>query len=120
MIYGTIRVKKVGDEIMGSIAIILPFVCIIMIILIFVLMFNPKLRGKLMSNQIKATKYMVNESKEDIQDITTNIADATKDGVEITTRAIKNGITQNLMFCKHCGYEIDSDSKFCKKCGKEQ
>lgn len=24
------------------------------------------------------------------------------------------------MYCKHCGAQIDSDSKFCKVCGKEQ
>lgn len=24
------------------------------------------------------------------------------------------------MYCKHCGVQIDSDSKFCKSCGKEQ
>ena len=22
------------------------------------------------------------------------------------------------MYCKHCGKEIDNDSKFCKECGK--
>ncbi len=25
----------------------------------------------------------------------------------------------NKMYCKHCGIQIDSDSKFCKACGKE-
>ena len=38
-----------------------------------------------------------------------------------TVRAVKRGITQKeSMFCKHCGTQIDIDSKFCKKCGKEQ
>ena len=26
----------------------------------------------------------------------------------------------NNGYCKHCGTSIDSDSTFCKKCGKEQ
>ena len=25
--------------------------------------------------------------------------------------------TSNTVFCKHCGTQIDSDSKFCKSCG---
>ena len=75
-----------------------------------------------MSRQIKATKYMVDESKEDLQDISTNMADATKDGIETTVRAIKKGIVDDEkdIYCKHCGNKIDSDSKFCKNCGKEQ
>lgn len=27
---------------------------------------------------------------------------------------------ENQIYCKHCGSQIDEDSKFCKKCGKEQ
>ena len=26
----------------------------------------------------------------------------------------------DYVFCKHCGSKIDADSKFCKKCGREQ
>lgn len=81
---------------------------------------SPKLRGKMMSNQIKANKYAVEESKEDIESISTNMADATKDGVEITARAVKEGFKEESIFCKHCGAKIDVDSKFCKHCGKEQ
>ena len=82
---------------------------------------SPKFRGKMMSRQIKATKYMMDESKEDLQDISTNMAAATKDGIETTVRAIKKGITEDEdIHCKHCGSKIDNDSKFCKNCGKEQ
>lgn len=85
------------------------------------MMFSPKIRGKMMSNQIKATRYMMDESKDDIHNISTNMADATKDGVQITTRAIKKGLTSDEgIYCKHCGSLIDNDSKFCKSCGKEQ
>lgn len=99
---------------------IVPIMIMLIFIFTFALIFSPKLRGKIMSNQIKATKYMVDESKNDIKDITTNMANATKESVTITTRAIKKGLTQDTMYCKHCGSEIDIDSKFCKKCGKEQ
>ena len=91
-----------------------------MFVLIFTLMFNPKLRGKFMSRQIKATKYMMDESKDYLKDIATDMATATKDGVRITSHAVKEGFTDNSIFCKHCGTMIDDDSKFCKKCGKEQ
>ena len=99
-------------------------------ILVFAMMFSPKLRGKMMSKQVKSMKYMMDESKDDIQSISTNMADATKDGIETTTRAIKKGFTEedsiyckyeeDSIYCKYCGAKIDKDSKFCKSCGKEQ
>lgn len=108
----------IGFQIITVIVFILTFGIIGFVI---ALMISPKLRGKWMSKQVKATKYMVDESKEDIHDITTNMADASKEGVETTVRAIKKGITEDEdIFCKHCGAKIDSDSKFCKSCGKEQ
>lgn len=82
---------------------------------------SPKFRGKMMSRQIKAAKYMMDDSKEDIENISTNMANSTKEGIEITTRAIKKGFTEEEgIYCKHCGSKIDNDSKFCKNCGKEQ
>lgn len=82
---------------------------------------SPKFRAKIMSRQIKATKYMMDESKEDLRSISNDMANATSGGVETTTRAIKRGITEEARtYCKHCGYQIDSDSRFCKHCGKEQ
>ena len=115
-------------------------------IFVFVMTLSPKLRGKMMSKQIKATKYMLDESKNDLTDmietggdifvnasknildehednlteIVTKGANITKEGIETTVRAIKDGITKDKCFCKHCKTSIDSDSKFCKKCGKEQ
>ena len=73
-----------------------------------------------MSREIKSMKYMMDESKDDFNSISTNMAYATKDGIKTTVRAIKEGLTEENIYCKHCGSEIDSDSKFCKKCGKEQ
>lgn len=101
--------------------IIAPIFIVVVFILVVAQIVSPKFRGKLMSRQIKATKYMMDESKDDIKNISTNMADATKDGIEITTRAIKNGLTKDeSIYCKHCGNLIDKDSKFCKNCGGEQ
>lgn len=100
---------------------IIPILVIAVFGFVIALMFSPKLRGKMMSTQVKATKYMMDESKEDLKSVTDGMAYATKDGIKTTTRAIKEGLMEdNNIYCKHCGSEIDSDSKFCKKCGKEQ
>ena len=107
-VYGIIMFSVIGVFI---------FVCFVFT---FVLIFSPKVRGKFMSMQVKSAKYMVDESKEDIESINTTMARASEDAVEITTRAVKKGLTQDeKVFCKHCGAKIDSDSKFCSKCGKE-
>ena len=100
--------------------IIIGVVAVAIFVFSFLMIFSPKIRGKMMSKHIKATKYMVDESKKDIESISTNLADATEEGVEITARAIKKGFSDdNQAFCKHCGAKIDKDSKFCSKCGKE-
>ena len=84
------------------------------------MIFSPKFKGKMLSKQVKATKYMMDESKGDIQSVSTDMAEATSDAVEISTRAIKKGFTsEESIFCKYCGQKIDKDSKFCNKCGKE-
>ena len=49
-----------------------------------------------------------------------NEAEAIKTTNRLELFRIKDGFNQNNVFCKHCGCEIDADSKFCKKCGKEQ
>lgn len=96
-------------------------IAFLLIILSFVFMFSSKARGKILSKQVESLKYMMDESKDDIENISTNMADATKDGVETTVRAIKKGITEDdEIYCKYCGSKIDKDSKYCKKCGKEQ
>lgn len=112
----------------------------------FVMILSPKLRGKFMSRQLRATKYMIDESKDDITDIATTASDVlikaqknildeneevlkdiatrnaniSKDSIEITARAIKDGLTKDTIFCKHCGKTIEEDSKYCKHCGQQQ
>ena len=115
-------------------------------IVVIASIFSPKFQGKMMGKQIKATKYMIDETKDDIEniaatmgnvginskkkiydenydnlrDIATKKANIHKEEVEITTKAIKDGLSDNKMYCKHCGDLIDSDSEFCKHCGKRQ
>ena len=102
-------------------AVIIPIVAVVMTTFIFILLFSPKARGKWMARQYKSMKYMVDESKDDIEHVNTTMADASKEGVKITARALKEGFTEDEgIHCKHCGEVIDNDSKFCKKCGKEQ
>ena len=106
---------------MFAMFIIVPIFIVLVFAFVLLLMFSPKLKGKLMSKQIKATRYMMDESKDDIESISSNMADATKDGIETTTRTIRKGLTENGgIYCKYCGSKIDKDSIFCKKCGKEQ
>lgn len=125
---------------------IVPILIGITFIMTIALMVSPKLRGKLMSRQIKATKHMMDYSKEDLKDILSTSADIginaekeildnneetmmenatikaniNKKGIEITANAIKEGLNGSKIYCKHCGKLIDEDSKFCKSCGKEQ
>ena len=91
-----------------------------MLVVVLLTIFSSKFRGKMMSKQVKATKYMMDESKNDIQSVSTDMAEATADATEIKVRAIKKGFTsEESIFCKYCGQKIAKDSKFCSKCGKE-
>lgn len=100
---------------------IIPIIGGLLFVLAIVLMFSSKARGWMLSKQVKSVKYMMDESKDDIHSISTDMADATKDGMETTARAIKKGFTaEDSMYCKYCGKQIDRDSVFCKHCGKEQ
>lgn len=126
--------------------IIVPIISILIFILTVVLIFSSKFRGKLMSKQIKAVKNMTDYSKDDIENIMTNLgnisvnaqnnivteneetlkniadkqANINKDSITTISKAIKDGFSKETIFCKHCGSVIDEDSTFCKYCGKEQ
>lgn len=95
----------------------------IMILVIFVItiitIISPKFRGKLMSRNIKAMRYAIDEAENDLKMINDKTANAESDAITTKTRAFKKGFNDEV-YCKHCGYLIDSDSTFCKKCGKKQ
>ena len=125
---------------------IIPILVVLTFIFTIALMVSPKLRGKWMRKQIEATKHMMEYSKDDLKDIlstsksvevnaekeildnneeimkdnVTRKANINKEGIEITAKAIKEGLTNNKVYCKYCGKLIDSDSKYCKVCGREQ
>ena len=82
------------------------------------MMFSPKARSKMMDKQIKASKYAIENNKENIKKISDDVAEATKGSVKTTARAIKDGF-KDTIHCKYCGAEIEADSKFCKVCGKK-
>lgn len=126
--------------------VIVPIFIACVFVFTIAMIISPKLRGKMMSRQIKATKYMLDESKNDLTDIATTSSDIfiqaqkeilnnneedlknmqtkkaniNKESIEITANALKNGFSFSKIYCKYCGTSIDNDSKFCKKCGKEQ
>ena len=125
---------------------IIPILVVLTFIFTIALMISPKLRGKWMSKQIEATKHMMEYSKDDLKNILstsksievnaekemldnneeimkdniTKKANINKEGIEITAKAIKEGLSNNKVYCKYCGKLIDSDSKYCKVCGREQ
>ena len=76
-------------------------------------------RPEIMKMRSKSIKYIQEENMEDLKSVATNTATIMEDAVSKTANAVKEGLVEN-MFCKHCGEAIDKDSKFCKKCGKEQ
>ena len=59
---------------------IVPIIIVVVFVFVFAMMFSPKLRGKMMSRQFKSMKYMMDESKNDIESISTDMAEATKNG----------------------------------------
>ena len=84
----------------------------------FVIMLNPNLQGKMLSSQVKSLKYMMDDSKDTLKNLTDDMTDITKDSVEATARAVKKGLTEeDGVACPHCGKNIDKDSKYCKYCG---
>lgn len=84
----------------------------------FVVMLNPNFQGKMLSKQVKSLKYMMEESKDTLKNLTDDMTDISKDSIEATARAVKKGLTEEEdITCPHCGKKIDKDSKYCKHCG---
>ena len=73
--------------------------------------------GKAVAN---AQKNILDENEEVLKETANKNADINKEAVKSMASAVKDGFSEGEIYCKHCGASIDSDSKFCKKCGKEQ
>lgn len=130
---------------MNILFIIVPIFIFCVFVFTILMIFNPKIRGKMMSRQVESLKHMTEYSKDSLKDISKNLAevgitskkeiledyqddlkdinnietDIVKDSIREKTKAIKDGL-KDTKYCKYCGKEIDRDSKFCKHCGKEQ
>ncbi len=105
---------------MHIIFIIVPIIAACIFVFTILMILSPKLRGKWMSRQIKATKYMMDEVEDDLRELSTRSANISKEGIKITAGAVKDGFTQGNGYCKYCGIPIDEDSIYCKRCGKKQ
>ena len=72
--------------------------------------------------QIKAQKYVVTQTKEDLKDVAEIHGEIIEPVSEKAARGAKKGFTQEeeKKFCKMCGLEIDKDAKFCEHCGAKQ
>ena len=99
---------------------IVPILVLCIFAFTFAMIFSPKLRAKMIGHQLKSTKYILDENEELIKELSTKGANVSKDGLEIKARALKKGFMGESIYCKHCGAAIDSDSQFCKSCGKRQ
>lgn len=122
--------------------IIVPIFILIIFVFTFVLIFSPKLRGKMMSNQLKSLKHMADYSKEDIKDLSNMLVQSKKDIIDSNyedlkeinkkcatlesevlrekIKVFKDELINSNTYCKYCGEKIDNDSIYCKKCGKKQ
>lgn len=72
------------------------------------------------STVAKARNNIINNNEDILKETADKTANINKDAVTTMAHAIKEGFTEKLIYCKHCGVAIDADSKFCKSCGKEQ
>ncbi|MBQ7307095.1 MAG: zinc-ribbon domain-containing protein [Clostridia bacterium] len=75
--------------------------------------------AKISEMQIEQTRYIQEKNKDTLTDIADNVTDISEDAIIKVSHAVKEGF-DDYVFCKHCGSKIDADSKFCKKCGREQ
>ena len=98
---------------------IVPIFILIIFIFTIATIISPKLRGKMMSRNIKTVKYAMDEASDDLKSINDITASTESDAIIVKTKAFKKAFKDEV-YCKHCGYLIDSDSTFCKKCGKKQ
>lgn len=128
----------------GQVIFVILFIIFIIIFgLAVAQIFSPKLRGKMMSRQIKALKHMADYSKDDIKelneissdisisskkaildkneavlkDITDREANIESGAIKTKMKAVREGLVGSV-YCKYCGASIDEDSLYCKKCGK--
>ena len=77
-------------------------------------------RPEITKTMTKSVKYIQSQNKQDLTDIASTNAEIISGAVQKTAEAVKQGFAEEKMFCKHCGAQIDADSTFCNRCGKQQ
>ena len=68
----------------------------------------------------KSAKYIQQQNKDDLTDISNTNAGIASGAVVKTAKAVKEGLKEENKFCTHCGESIPNDAKFCSKCGEKQ
>lgn len=67
----------------------------------------------------QTSKYIQEQNKEDLTDMANTSVEIYEEAVTRMAGAVREGLTEETIYCKHCGAKIDADSKFCSQCGKE-
>ena len=77
-------------------------------------------QAKLLGNGRNIQAYFAQQHIPVAQEGMEKMAPSMGKAAEEVAKGIKKGLyDDNKVFCKYCGAEIDSDSKFCNRCGKE-
>lgn len=114
--------------------IIVSIVVALIFIFTFFMMFSPKLKSKIMGQNIKATKYMLNDNEQELKDIVDFGAKMAEHSIKATKNIIDNNeqklkdmatksaeINRNAVFetAKAIKEGLTSDDNFikCKYCG---
>ncbi len=70
---------------------------------------------------INVKKSILEENADALKEVAEMEAEIEKGAIRTKAQTVKEGFAASgTMYCKHCGVSIDSDSRFCKKCGKAQ
>lgn len=99
---------------------IVPILVLCGFIFTFAMVLSPKLRAKVLRKQLEAQKHIYDENEDLLRELNIKGANIQKDGITIKTRAVRDGLFGENVYCSSCGAQIDADSKFCKICGKKQ
>lgn len=74
----------------------------------------------LIGNQREISAYMAQQqipiNKENLEKMSPSMGTAAKEIAKGVKEELSN---DNKIYCKYCGAQIDSDSSFCKNCGKK-
>lgn len=74
---------------------------------------------KISKANVKLSRYIQQENRADLTDISTAQADIQSEGFKKAARAVKEGL-KDVKYCQECGTEIDENANFCSKCGAKQ